>query len=71
MYTGKLEFRKRKNANHLCDKNGTVSHLDGQPKVQCVMYLVELKRVIRELSVRRDNVPTHPHRSEFGIRTKN
>jgi hypothetical protein len=37
MYTGKLEFRKRKNAYHLCGGNGIVSHLDGQLKVQHVM----------------------------------
>jgi len=31
---------------------------------------VERKRVIREHAVRHDSILTHPHRTEFGIRTK-
>jgi len=70
MYTGRLEFRERKNVNHLCGRNSTVSHLDGRPKAQYVMLLVERKCVICERAVRHDSMLTHPHRIEFGIRTK-
>jgi len=66
-----LNSGKGKNANHLCGRNSTVSHLDGQPKAQYVMLLVERKHVIREHAFRRDGVLTHPRRIEFGIRTKN